>query len=398
MSSTIQRNVSEGVTLSKNLQQPRYPLWVVQRKYHAKMSSQPIPIAGVQAVLDPYYRYTMPPWQIAIAKSNTTLTTNINQVASSLHRLPKEVMKILAMELAVSSSWKDGKASLKSIHSVQTLQNKLSRYIDICVLCPACGLPETIYDVRKSTIHHNYNACGGIYVAAKDHPISRIIVASHQGTDNNKRNKKSKRRTKTEKKKTKKTGHQSKKEDAVWESDTDDTRALEQSVKSFRRFLRKEWNPGDLDGAVQELTNRQVAALLPSHDRLTILLRAVLRRRTVEHWKKGIELLIPILLRLVDNASRPRLECHVVAVIEFVCQDYPNYFPILLHQMYEGDVLQEDTILQWANDVDPGVRVYPSDVVDEARRKELRSCSDILLTWFCEAAEEDERSGRGELN
>lgn len=358
-----------------------------------------IPIAGVQPILDPWYRYKMPPLQTTVGKANTTVIKNIDQVAKSLHRSPKEIIKFLAIELAVASfhNKKDCNASLKGMHSVKNLQTLLAEYIELCVLCPAptCGLPETKYVVQGSVIYHDCDACGTATVAIKDHRIAHTIVAAHQTKPTDKKRAKSERK------------HQATvraaasvpsvqavlndDNDLAWESDTDDTEAIKKSVKSFRRFLKKEWAPGDdPDKAVLELTNRQVAAILPSDDRFTILLQAVLRGKYVSGWKKDIILLCPIIVKLIHSSSEhSRMERKILAVLEYVCRKQPKYFPILALQLYESDVLEEETILQWARDVDAGVRVYPRDVVNDAIRKELRRCSEPLVTWLHEAEEED---------
>uniref|UniRef100_A0A7S1UVI5 W2 domain-containing protein n=1 Tax=Grammatophora oceanica TaxID=210454 RepID=A0A7S1UVI5_9STRA len=325
--------------------------------------SRLIPIAGVSnPVVDPYYRYKMPPIVVEPGKANATAISNLVKIASCLHRSQAEILKYFALELSVASS--PTKSSLKGRHSAEDLQSLLARYIDTCVLCPSCGLPETKYSLVGDQVHHDCNACGGTSKAKMDHRMSKFILNSLR-TQSKQMSKKERRKVRQEEKQRKEQQRMENEKTAdgpvdpkeiAWDSDTDDATALEQTIKSFRRFLRKQWSPGgDVDIVVEELTNRQVSALLPSHDRIPILLRAVLRRKTQKGWKEDIQVLMPVLLRLLDGTSdRFFLERHVLAGLEVVCMDHPKFFPVLVLMLYEGDVLSEDSVLAWAKDIKDG--------------------------------------------
>lgn len=368
-----------------------------------------VPISGAARppIVDSHYRYQMPALQIQHGKRNSTFIINILEIAKSLRRDGKEIVKFFGIELATSSSLKGDQASIKGTHRLPELRRTLALYIDSCVLCKCCGLPETETIVDGAMVSYRCSACGEVssHDSTDDHAIYRFI------------RKNSIKKTKEEKKgKTPLLGKQdpaimlagfgdienmvaieSESDDrsgVMWEENTDDATALDKSVKLYRKFLKKDWVPGDVDGAVKELINRQVSALLPSNFQVTILMRAVLRKKTHKLWKQDTKLMAPWLEHLLSRNEctshhREALEREVLAALETVCRDKPKYFPVLALILYQLDVLMEESILKWASDLDEGKRMYPRDVVSDKKRSKIREESQPLVHWLCQDTDEE---------
>lgn len=105
---------------------------------------------------DPFNRYKMPRVSVQQLADNTTIFTNIDQVAKSLGRTSEEIFRALQKELHTRCNTK--KNTINGQLTRQELQEALQKYINTDVLCKKCGNPETIHIKQK--IH--CKACGHI--------------------------------------------------------------------------------------------------------------------------------------------------------------------------------------------------------------------------------------------
>mmetsp|Transcript_914 Transcript_914/g.1447 ORF Transcript_914/g.1447 Transcript_914/m.1447 type:complete len:242 (+) Transcript_914:444-1169(+) len=209
---------------------------------------------------DAHYRPVLPVHHAGSADTAwTTVLTNMQQIAASLRRDLKEIVKFLGRELATSATLKDGfRAYMKGHHSIETISYALSVYIDTCVLSPGCKLPETTYCCEGPVLSLSCEVCGRGSALKSDHPIIRFIgeSMSNEKSQKIKKKKRSTRETKQVCKKGEEKGFseyagiatksQRQKVKIFWDENIDDPMALELSAKAFRKFLKKRWAPGDI--------------------------------------------------------------------------------------------------------------------------------------------------------
>ena len=77
----------------------------------------------------------------------------------------------------------------------------------------------------------------------------------------------------------------------------------------------------------------------------------------------------------------------MIAALEYVSMEKPKNFPVMIKQFYDEDVLQEETILEWADD---GRSEFTLEAVDEESRAALRGEAEPVVVWLQEADSEDE--------
>mmetsp|Transcript_914 Transcript_914/g.1448 ORF Transcript_914/g.1448 Transcript_914/m.1448 type:complete len:107 (+) Transcript_914:1242-1562(+) len=101
----------------------------------------------------------------------------------------------------------------------------------------------------------------------------------------------------------------------------------------------------------------------------------------------------PILREILSRCrdlQRKDLEREILAVLETICQDKPRFFPVLALILYERDILPEESIFLWVDDVRMGRRCYPRDEVCDSKRGNLIRESQPLIEWFCSSDDGDE--------
>jgi translation initiation factor 5 len=173
------------------------------------------------------------------------------------------------------------------------------------------------------------------------------------------------------------------------EAGVDDAAALELAVDATKKYLIDHPNvkPAEL---VEYATNQQMSSALKSSDKVQILVRALF---TCNFFKnKEVTKYAPT-FSLVAKGNRI-MERHLIAALEAFCVDKPKNFPVLLKQLYDEDALEEDSILEWADD---GRSEYTLDIVDEETRAVLRSEAEPVVVWLQEAdSDDDSGSDNGE--
>jgi translation initiation factor 5 len=135
-------------------------------------------------------------------------------------------------------------------------------------------------------------------------------------------------------------------------------------------------------GEVAEVVvNQQMASALKSHDKINIFLRAVIT--SSEDFKnKAIEKNAEIIEKITQK--NPIMERHLVGAVEDICSGSilePKYFPVMLKQLFDEEILAEMVILEWAFD---GRSEYTFDSVDEDMRSSLRAKAEPVIVWLQE--------------
>jgi len=171
-------------------------------------------------------------------------------------------------------------------------------------------------------------------------------------------------------------------DDESSEAGVDDEGAMNLAIEGARRFLIA--NPGaSVDEIIEVVTNEQMASSLKAHDKIHILVRAAI---TPDFFKdKEIPKYSQAASEIINGNKI--LERHLIASLEFVSKDQPKNFPVMMKQFYDVDVLEEETILEWAED---SRSEYTLGAVDEERRAILRGEAEPFVVWLQEADSEDE--------
>jgi len=65
-----------------------------------------------------------------------------------------------------------------------------------------------------------------------------------------------------------------------------------------------------------------------------------------------------------------------------LAMEKPKNFPVMIKQFYDEDALEEETIIEWAED---GRSEYTLDAVDEENRAILRGEAEPVVVWLQEA-------------
>lgn len=126
-----------------------------------------------------------------------------------------------------------------------------------------------------------------------------------------------------------------------------------------------------------------MASALKSHDKIHILIRAAI---TPQFFKNSeIEKYAPAVEKITNGNKI--IERHLIASLELISIDKPKNFPVMIKQFYDEDALEEETILEWADD---GRSDFTLDAVDEETRAVLRGEAEPVVVWLQEADSEDE--------
>ena len=99
-----------------------------------------------------------------------------------MHRSPGEVNKFFGTELGAQSRYsaETDRAIVNGAHTDAVLQELIHKYIEKFVLCPNCGLPETVYKIKSETIYHKCAACGAKEMVDMSHRLCNYILAEEK--------------------------------------------------------------------------------------------------------------------------------------------------------------------------------------------------------------------------
>lgn len=159
------------------------------------------------------------------------------------------------------------------------------------------------------------------------------------------------------------------------------------AVEATKKFLEE--NPNASASEVAELvTNQQMASALKSNHKVLIFVQAAFtpqffKNKEVQKYAKSIV--------AITNGNRI-MERHLIAALELLCAEKPKNFPVFIKQLYDEDALDEETILDWA---DEGRSEYTLDAVDEETRAVLRGEAEPVVVWLQDEDSDEEDSEEG---
>ncbi|MFC7133964.1 MULTISPECIES: translation initiation factor IF-2 subunit beta [Salinibaculum] len=94
-------------------------------------------------------------------EGNVTVFENFQQVCRDLGRDEDHLMKFLQNELGTSGHIDEsGRARLTGDFNARRIDEALAAYSEEYVLCPECGLPDTVLDREQGALILRCEACG----------------------------------------------------------------------------------------------------------------------------------------------------------------------------------------------------------------------------------------------
>jgi translation initiation factor 2 subunit 2 len=91
---------------------------------------------------------------------NSTIITNITQIASYLRRPIEHLLKFLLKELATPGKIEKERLIMKTKLSSEKVNEKIAKYSKEFVICPVCGKPDTEIVSEKGVKYKHCLACG----------------------------------------------------------------------------------------------------------------------------------------------------------------------------------------------------------------------------------------------
>ena len=130
---------------------------------------------------DPFYRYKMPAVMLKHEGKNTRIRTvfvNITDIAKSLYRSPKYVLKFLSTTLGVQMLIDcDSRYILKGHHKKEDIQDLISKFLNKYVLCTGCSNPETYLRLASKKVRLVCIACGHSSILDDEHKFTKYLMS-----------------------------------------------------------------------------------------------------------------------------------------------------------------------------------------------------------------------------
>jgi translation initiation factor 2 subunit 2 len=112
-------------------------------------------------------RFEMPRFGVQRSGSRS-LIVNFQEVAGTLRREPKHLMKFVLKELATSGELKGSGLEVQGAFTTEVVNKKLEKYVDSYVKCPECGKHDTQLVKERGFFFIKCEVCG-----AKE-PIGKV--------------------------------------------------------------------------------------------------------------------------------------------------------------------------------------------------------------------------------
>lgn len=170
------------------------------------------------------------------------------------------------------------------------------------------------------------------------------------------------------------------------EAGVDDAGAMLLAVEGVQNSMKE--NPdATVADIVEFVKNQQMSSALKSHERIHVFMYSVI---TPDFFKnKEISKYAPMIAKITNGGVE--MQRHLIGAAEELCVTKidPKFFPVIIKQLYDEDVLGEDIILEWASD---GRSEYTPNAVDEDARASLRGNAEQFVAWLEEDSDSDSDS------
>jgi len=409
------------------------------------MSGEKINIAGKSPVIDTEYRYKMHPLVVK-TESGTTVLVNIVEVAKELNRSALEISKFFGIELGSQTTFdeKTGRYTVNGGRIASDLQTRLKVYVEKFVLCGGCKKPETRYEFKRDIIYQKCDACRHKEAVDMNHRLAKYILAQNTSKDKHERKERKresnkepqkqvkgskkegdmdgksvgqsfeyglikeavqKEKVKTTIKKEKKTSAKgtsnpgidmSGKEEETDSEIQDRLAAVEDAIVRFRQWCSVHTTAttctATRETSAEQLWFLQIAASISTCYRAVIFIGAVFTEAVfadeqVKVYKEDLQL-------LADTMIKQR---QMIAAFEWFCGSrFPGLqsrFVVLLKQLYDEDIVDEESLLIWRQDTTRN-QYSLDEMVTLDTLERLKESSLPLFTWLenAQCSDEDDES------
>mmetsp|Transcript_31845 Transcript_31845/g.32456 ORF Transcript_31845/g.32456 Transcript_31845/m.32456 type:complete len:394 (+) Transcript_31845:131-1312(+) len=380
-------------------------------------------IAGLTPVEDPSYRYKMPRLTAKVEGRGNgikTVLTNIIEISASLNREAPEITKYFGCEMGSQTTFSSDteRAVVNGAHTAADLQVKLSHYIEGFVLCKQCRLPETSYRIKNGIISQKCAACGSKESCDMTHKLTTFIANQHKKAkaekgektikkkekkakeeensangEENDNDKEAKKVKKEKKKKKRAENDEGGNEDGEGgEEEETDSKAVDASIERF--MIWKAQNPTPTtEQIIEELWSVQTCNGLPAADRAVIFIGSEFSETAiVDNLVQKHRNVLSVLAGAGTGSVIQQRQ--LIAAVEWFCGTrYPKLlrsFPIMLKQLYDEEIVEEDTLLTWGSDYARNDYSVEQSLITFETLEQLKIAAQPFLTWLEEAEEEDD--------
>lgn len=360
-----------------------------------------------------------------------TVIPNMVDISKALHMPPSYPTKFFGVELGAQSKFDKSteRAVVNGAFQSADLAVLLNKFIELFVLCPNCRLPETTLKVKKGAVKADCAACGfnGVLEASKSHRLTTYILknppkGSKKSSTKTKKDKSE--ATATEKKPSSTSrGKKEKEEKVVWKTDISKDAVNSRRKEEMESMVGGAENiedrldaiivgENDLDmdptapeqmlrvliasGAsdqevLSELRRLELARDLSSATKIEVLIEGCLDARVPQNVVNQVVSSVTIFRAFAStDYEAKQLWGGLEKFIGFSHPELMSRTPLILQALYEGDVLDEDTIVSWA---DSGAEA--SWLVNKSIAEEIRRAATPFVEWL-RSAEEDEEEEEDE--
>lgn len=357
-------------------------------------------------VQDTFYRYKMP---VLIAKVEgkgngiKTVISNMSDIAKSLGRPPSYPTKFFGCELGaqVICDEKSNRYIVNGSHEAHKLQDILDGFITKFVLCPSCKNPETELVLAKDSsgiIFTKCKACGERKaIADQQHrliPFIQKTVVPLKKSKNQDNNEQIDNEPEIVMDNGFREGNDQ--DDQDWFEDMSSNavaKRREDQIGKMTKALRdqvvlddndNEDSPLNLFGSFlddnpddQEIIKKIQELNIKSHKALVVIPQVLFANSKIEDIYSKVDLLQKL---CTDEKCQKGLLGGLERLVMLVNKDLQRKFPLVLQSLYQGDVLEEDVLLQWAE--------HPSKkyLGDRKLAKDIRSLATPFIDWLKQAS------------
>jgi len=104
-------------------------------------------------------RFELPAIQ-GVRIGSRTIIQNFNEIADTMNRDPRHLLKFLSKELATAATMDGVRAIFQGVFKVESVNRLLKIYTQRYVICPVCKRPDTKMDKQDRYIFLVCEACG----------------------------------------------------------------------------------------------------------------------------------------------------------------------------------------------------------------------------------------------
>jgi translation initiation factor 5 len=370
---------------------------------------------------DTSYRYKMPEMLTKVEGSGNgvkTVIVNMEEIAKALHCPASYPTKFLGIELGTQSKKKGERVIVNGFHTTKDMAKLLKKFIDNFILCPTCKLPE-IKLVGRLVVKYECAACGGNGILPTKHKLSDYIIKSKKKKNGEEKKDNPVYQDVPEPKKKRVIPDDSGGSDeveVVWFTDTSkdaQNRRKEQEfiemsggqnsttpISECAQLGNKSESPStilkifmasatrSIQEVMSELKRLQISRGLNDHQKIGVLLGAIINvdeEKTIAQQYAANAKLLRNAIYIQDIGGGGR--CLLNHIEEQVGVIHPSLLKKtcgILQSLYESDVLDENTIIDWAESPPESSWFVDRDVAIDVRKK-----ATPFINWLKLAEEED---------